>query len=133
MNQKPASAAATTTSWRRPSETRIVRADVEGAAAKLEDALQYLHGRTQALGARERAVKLDAAPPGCTSEFDARERFAHADLQIGERLIVLQIEIKARLNVLDQAGLQQERAESADFMEGVLAFMQKRPAQFTGG
>lgn len=32
----------------------------------------------------------------------------------------------------DEAVLQQERADSADFMEGVLAFMQKRPASFTG-
>jgi 2-(1,2-epoxy-1,2-dihydrophenyl)acetyl-CoA isomerase len=31
-----------------------------------------------------------------------------------------------------EAALQQERAESDDFMEGVLAFMQKRPANFTG-
>jgi 2-(1,2-epoxy-1,2-dihydrophenyl)acetyl-CoA isomerase len=31
-----------------------------------------------------------------------------------------------------EAVLQQERAESKDFVEGVLAFMQKRPAKFTG-
>ncbi|HWC86999.1 MAG TPA: enoyl-CoA hydratase-related protein [Solirubrobacteraceae bacterium] len=32
----------------------------------------------------------------------------------------------------DEAVRQQERAGSADFMEGVLAFMEKRPAAFTG-
>ncbi len=31
-----------------------------------------------------------------------------------------------------EAVLQQERADSKDFVEGVLAFMQKRPANFTG-
>jgi 2-(1,2-epoxy-1,2-dihydrophenyl)acetyl-CoA isomerase len=31
-----------------------------------------------------------------------------------------------------EAVLQQERAESSDFVEGVLAFAQKRPAKFTG-
>jgi 2-(1,2-epoxy-1,2-dihydrophenyl)acetyl-CoA isomerase len=31
-----------------------------------------------------------------------------------------------------EAVIQQERAESADFIEGVMAFTQKRPAQFTG-
>jgi len=32
----------------------------------------------------------------------------------------------------DEAVLQQERARSQDFMEGMLAFMEKRPATFTG-
>jgi 2-(1,2-epoxy-1,2-dihydrophenyl)acetyl-CoA isomerase len=31
-----------------------------------------------------------------------------------------------------EAQLQQERAESADFVEGVIAFLQKRPADFSG-
>ncbi|HEX3803275.1 MAG TPA: enoyl-CoA hydratase-related protein [Solirubrobacteraceae bacterium] len=35
--------------------------------------------------------------------------------------------------ILDfEATLQQERAESGDFLEGVRAFLEKRPAQFTG-
>jgi enoyl-CoA hydratase/carnithine racemase len=31
-----------------------------------------------------------------------------------------------------EAVLQQARAESSDFVEGVLAFLQKRPATFNG-
>jgi 2-(1,2-epoxy-1,2-dihydrophenyl)acetyl-CoA isomerase len=31
-----------------------------------------------------------------------------------------------------EADVQQERASSKDFAEGVLAFLQKRPAEFTG-
>ena len=31
-----------------------------------------------------------------------------------------------------EAVLQQQRAESSDFMEGVLSFIQKRPPKFTG-
>jgi 2-(1,2-epoxy-1,2-dihydrophenyl)acetyl-CoA isomerase len=66
----------------------------------------------------ELAAKLASGPPGSyanikrTINASAYERFEQ----------VLELE----------AELQQERAASADFMEGVLAFMQKRPAQFTG-
>jgi 2-(1,2-epoxy-1,2-dihydrophenyl)acetyl-CoA isomerase len=64
------------------------------------------------------AAKLAAGPPGSyanikrTINASAYERF--------DELLDL------------EAVLQQERAESADFMEGVLSFMQKRPASFTG-
>src|SRR5262249_8027236 len=46
-----------------PAPAFVLRVDVEGAGAELEDALQHLDGGAEALGAGERAVELDAAPP----------------------------------------------------------------------
>jgi 2-(1,2-epoxy-1,2-dihydrophenyl)acetyl-CoA isomerase len=68
--------------------------------------------------AGELAAKLAAGPPGSYASIK-RTLNAAAYAQLAQ--------------VLDlEATLQQERAESADFMEGVLAFVQKRPAEFTG-
>jgi 2-(1,2-epoxy-1,2-dihydrophenyl)acetyl-CoA isomerase len=64
------------------------------------------------------AGKLAAGPPGS---------YASIKRTINEHLY-------PRLEQLldDEAVLQQERARSEDFVEGVLAFSQKRPASFTG-
>jgi 2-(1,2-epoxy-1,2-dihydrophenyl)acetyl-CoA isomerase len=68
--------------------------------------------------AAELAAKFAAGPPGSYASIK-RTLNAAAYTQLAQ--------------VLDlEATLQQERAESADFMEGVLAFVQKRPAEFTG-
>jgi 2-(1,2-epoxy-1,2-dihydrophenyl)acetyl-CoA isomerase len=65
------------------------------------------------------AAKLAAGPPGS---------YANIKRTINDRVYAGLDEL------LDlEARLQQERAESSDFIEGVLAFMQKRPATFTGG
>jgi 2-(1,2-epoxy-1,2-dihydrophenyl)acetyl-CoA isomerase len=65
------------------------------------------------------AARLAAGPPGS---------YANIKRTINERVY------DGFEELLDlEAVLQQGRAESADFMEGVLAFMQKRPAKFTGG
>ncbi len=64
------------------------------------------------------AAKLAAGPPGSYANIK-RAINAHAY----ERF-------EAQLDL--EAVLQQGRAQSADFMEGVLSFMQKRPPQFTG-
>jgi 2-(1,2-epoxy-1,2-dihydrophenyl)acetyl-CoA isomerase len=67
---------------------------------------------------RELAGKLAAGPPGsyATIKRTINDR-AYAGFQ----------------ELLDlEAVLQQERAESEDFVEGVMAFVQKRPARFGG-
>jgi 2-(1,2-epoxy-1,2-dihydrophenyl)acetyl-CoA isomerase len=69
--------------------------------------------------AGELAAKLAAGPPGSYASIK-RTLNAATYAQLAQ--------------ILDlEATVQQERAESADFMEGVLAFVQKRPAEFTGG
>jgi 2-(1,2-epoxy-1,2-dihydrophenyl)acetyl-CoA isomerase len=64
------------------------------------------------------AAKLAAGAPG--------------SLSASKRLInrACLPDLEARLD--DEAVTQQERAESADFVEGVMAFLQKRPANFQG-
>jgi 2-(1,2-epoxy-1,2-dihydrophenyl)acetyl-CoA isomerase len=67
----------------------------------------------------ELAGKLAAGPPGSYAAIKrAINASAYAEL---ERQLELETE------------LQQQRALSQDFVEGVLAFMQKRSAAFTGG
>jgi 2-(1,2-epoxy-1,2-dihydrophenyl)acetyl-CoA isomerase len=68
--------------------------------------------------AAEVAAKLAAGPPG---SYVAMKRTLNAATYANLQ------------EVLDlEAALQQERGESADFMEGVAAFLEKRPAEFTG-
>jgi 2-(1,2-epoxy-1,2-dihydrophenyl)acetyl-CoA isomerase len=67
----------------------------------------------------ELAAKLAAGPPG---SYASIKRTINARAYAGfEELLDL------------EASLQQQRASSEDFVEGVMAFMQKRPANFTGG
>ncbi|HWF34298.1 MAG TPA: enoyl-CoA hydratase [Solirubrobacteraceae bacterium] len=68
--------------------------------------------------ARALAERLAAGPPGSYATIKQTLN-AHLYPRLEQELE-------------DEAVLQQERADSPDFMEGVLAFMQKRPASFTG-
>jgi 2-(1,2-epoxy-1,2-dihydrophenyl)acetyl-CoA isomerase len=68
--------------------------------------------------ATELSARLAAGPPG---SYAAIKRTINHHAYAGFE------------DVLDlEAEIQQERASSADFVEGVMSFMQKRPPQFTG-
>src|SRR5207248_1005050 len=80
---------------------------------ELEDALEHLDGVPQRAGAGEGAVQLDAAAAGRARELDAREVLADADLQVREGLVVLEVDVEARADVLDEAGLQEQGVDLA--------------------
>ena len=73
--------------------------------------------------------ELDAVAGGIAARFAAGAPGSYASIKR-----TLNAAAYPRLaEVLElEATLQQERAESEDFLEGVRAFMEKRPAQFTG-
>ncbi len=64
------------------------------------------------------AARLVAGPPGSYAAI--------------KQTINDQLYSRLEQQIDGEAVLQQERARSADFMEGVRAFMEKRPASFTG-
>jgi len=94
-----------------------------GERVPAEIALQWgminrvVPGEELAAAAGELAAKLAAGPPG---SYRASKRLLSQGLA----------NLEARLD--DEGVAQQERAESADFVEGVMAFLQKRPATFQG-
>ena len=96
-----------------PPPARVVLLDVQRAGAELEDLLQDVDGAAEALGPRERAVELDAAVERLAGEVDAGEVLAGGDLQVGEGLVVLEVAVVLRLDVLDEPGFDQQGVDLA--------------------
>src|SRR5207244_1078307 len=71
-----------------PAPAAVVGVDVQRAGAELEDALEHLDCLAQGAGAGERPVEFHSPAARSTRELDAREVLAHADLEIGEGLVV---------------------------------------------
>ena len=97
----------------KPPPALVVRLDVERAGAKLEHLLQHLHRPAQAAGAGERAVQLHAAGARLARDFDARKILVRRDLQVGKALVVAEVAVELRLNVLDQPRFHQQRVDFA--------------------
>src|SRR5206468_5466134 len=75
---------------------------------ELKDPLEHLHRDPQPPCTGEWPVELDALPSRRARKLDPWELLAIANLEVRERLVVLEIAVKARLNVLDQPGFHQE-------------------------
>src|SRR5208337_679817 len=94
--------------WPEPPPAHVVLLDIEGASAELEDPLQDLDRPAQALGPGKWAVELDARVLGFAGEVDPRKILAGGDLEIGEALVVFEVVVVLRLDVLDQPSFHQE-------------------------
>jgi 2-(1,2-epoxy-1,2-dihydrophenyl)acetyl-CoA isomerase len=99
--------------------------------------IAYKGERLPAAKALEWGVVNEVVPPGQleSAAGDLARRFAsgppgsYAGIK---RMINAAAYDEFERHLDAEAVIQQERAESADFVEGVVAFTQKRPAQFTG-
>ena len=79
------------------------------AAAQLEDLAQQVERAAHALGARVGAEVDAVAPVPLAREVDARELLVEADRDVGVRLVVAQPDVEARLVLLDEGLLGEQR------------------------
>ena len=80
-----------------------------GAAAQQEHLLQGGQGRIHRMGRGERAEVLVAFGPRPAMFHDPREVVPGFDHDVGKRLIVLEDDVVARVQLLDQVAFQQQR------------------------
>ncbi len=118
-----------------PAPALVGLFDVEAARAELEDLLQRLHRAAEAAGAGERAVQLCAARFRLARHFDAGKILARGDLQIRKRLVVFEVAVELRLDVLDQSRFGEQGIDLAVAVQVIDVadlFDQVRGAAFVG-
>ncbi len=96
-----------------PAPAGVTLLDVERAGPEFEDFLEDLDRPPKALGSREWAVELDPSVEWLPGEVDPGEVVAGGDLEDKERLIVLEILIMLGLDVLDEAGFEEQGVDFA--------------------
>jgi 2-(1,2-epoxy-1,2-dihydrophenyl)acetyl-CoA isomerase len=103
----------------RAAELAMLGERLEARRALEWGLVNAVHPDGELMGAADELVRRLAAGP--TASYAATKRLLNERLYAG---------LEDHLDL--EARLQQERASSADFTEGVLAFFQKRPPDFTG-
>ena len=79
------------------------------AGAQEKRALQRVEGAKHRAGARERAEIVAGQAARAAMLDEPRRRMTGADQDIGEALVVAQCDVVARLELLDEIGLEQQR------------------------
>ena len=92
---------------------RVVGVDLQAARAELEDLLQFDQDPPQIADVGERAEEQRPLLLRLAGDVDAREILADRDLQVRERLVVHQVRVVERTDVLDQPGLFEHRVDFA--------------------
>ena len=102
-----------------PTPLLVVGVDVECAGAKLEDPLQHHDRPAERSGARERPVEFHPLLSRRPRELDSWKILVGRDLQVGKGLVVLEVGVEPRLDVLDESALEQEGIDLAVCLEVV--------------
>src|SRR5690606_16854540 len=77
-----------------PLPLRVLGFDVQRAVAELENPLQDLDRSAERLGVGKWTIQLDTPVCWLTGKLDAGEVFMRGDLQVGEGLIVFEVDIE---------------------------------------
>ena len=120
-----------------PLQRALPLADLDGAGAEGEDAPDEVHRLVHAAGRGVGAEVAAAVGRQLARALDAREVVGQGDLDEGVRLVVLEADVEARLEALDEVGLQEEclahrvgqgRLDVGDLVDGRLDAQRGRRA-----